>query len=153
MIKTSTYLLFNIAMNRVTQYSLSGVRLTQAARYKLMGMQVVVFHANINSSAAHIVQILILTIWIFSFGYFPSLHGMFGVFGYHVLINMEWGFYIGSVFAVHTHGLGVFITYAIWMVAYVMTKLNSVSRSAWRLLLDTGQMRYILSPVFTVYKH
>lgn len=48
---------------------------------KLIGMQIVVFHANMNSSAAHIVQILILTIWIFSFGYFPSLHGMFGVFG------------------------------------------------------------------------
>ncbi len=48
--------------------------------YKLMGMQIVVFHANINSSAARIVQILILTIWIFSFGYFFSLHGMFGVF-------------------------------------------------------------------------
>jgi hypothetical protein len=45
-----------------------------------MGMQIVVFHANINSSAARIVQILILTIWIFSFGYFFSLHGMFGVF-------------------------------------------------------------------------
>jgi hypothetical protein len=122
---------------------------------KLIGMQIVVFHANINSSAAQIVQILILTIWIFSFGYFLSCMGCLvcSVKSYHVLINMEWGFYICSVFAVYTHGLGVFITFAIWMVAYVMTKLTSVSRSAGRLLLNTGQMRYTLSPVFTVYKH
>jgi hypothetical protein len=116
--------------------------------YKLMGMQIVVFHANINSSAAH-------KFWFWRSGY--SLLATFShcmgclvcsVKSYHVLINMKWGFYICSVFAVHTHGLGVFITFAIWMVAYVMTKLNSVSRSAWRLLLNTGQMRYTLSPVF-----
>ncbi len=156
MIKTSTYLLFKIAMNG--GYSVVTVWCETDPSCSLTNWWACRLWFSMRISTLQ--QLILCKFWFWQSGY--SLLATFShcmgclvclVKSYHVLINMEWGFYICSVFAVHTHGLGVFITFAIWMVAYMMTKLNSVSRTAWRLLLNTGQMRYILSPVFTVYKH